>query len=465
MNNHEILKSISFYVQRDNGVQFTETSKMDRIRKILNTNSKYKEIYTGALTSIWVKDNDAERIETPVLLTSHIDNVKDINHPFVAKAVYNKIGDVLAGTFDNTITNAALVDLMCNQDIDDSIVFCFDGDEETGQCRGLREAVHFVKENEMFGDIGAVVSTDVTDEGFNGKKDVQVISQKTGQPVINKATGNIRTEKINDYDKYKLFSLENMTGTATFQENFCKDFLEQHTDDFSFAPHPSETYNLPECMKDKYNNQGFCDEAYTTHDLGLNGMSICLPIKGEMHSDKGCITRPVVYDGYCQNLGSIVNMIASMGRDRMLEKDEALEALHEKPVYTYGNYNYGILHSYDTIEDIEGQMSIGDYLGSTGMDNTEIMECFEASMQGFDDDDTWNLMTITSDTLAGFGLSPEDVDQIMNDWYEDWDYNYAYDENNSFKDFLLHQMDDFTDANMEDITQDMRDGIDYGDYD
>lgn len=439
MDHYEILKSIAL-VQRDNGTRFTRNDKLDRIRKILNTMSEYHELYAGDLTSVWAKGSVAalKQAEMPVLLTSHIDNVKAITKPFVAGGTVEGVGPVLRGTFDNMITNAALIDLMLNQDMPDNVVFCFDGDEETGLCRGLKEAVAHLKEF-FDNDIGCAIATDVTYEGFNGMKAVPLISKKTHETLLDK-DGNVRTENRKDYSNYKLFSIENMSGSRTFQNEFANAFLEHHSDDFAFAPHPSETYKCPEGLKPFYKNTGDCDEGYIIRNLGLNGMSICLPVKGPMHSDDGCITRFNQYDGYCRSLGEVVNMIATMDKEKILGRNEEYEKLAPEPSFSYRNSWYT---SQDSDEYYE-QLSLLDRMREDeefdSVAATEFLEYIE------DETDPFDLIAMAESFLIEHGMDETRAAEMASAWLEDYDYNYSFGGNEedapSMREFLCRYIQD-----------------------
>lgn len=439
MNRYEILKSIAF-VQRDDGHHFTRNDKLDRIRKILNTMSEYREIYAGNLTSVWAKlpEDAIKAIDMPVLLTSHIDNVKAITRPFVAGGTVDGIGPVIRGTFDNMITNAALIDLMLNQDIPDNVVFCFDGDEETGLCRGLKEAVEHL--SEFFdNEIGCAIATDVTYEGFSGKKTVELVSNKTHE-VLKDAKGNARTEVRNDYDNFKLFSVENMSGSRTFQNEFANAFLEKHSDDFAFAPHPNESYKCPEGLKAYYKSTGDCDEGYVIRDLHLNGMSVCLPVKGPMHSDDGCITRFTQYDGYCKNLGEVTTMLATMGKEKILGKNEEYEKLAPEPKYTWSYYdgeyndsNYEQLSMIDMMREIEqfDSFAVTEFINYIG-----------------EETDQWNLLAMACQFLMDHGIKEKRATEMTETWAEDYDYNYAFtggEATMSMREFLCAYIQDIED--------------------
>lgn len=331
MNKFEILNKIAL-VQRDNGTNFTVNDKLNAIREILRSTG-YNEVYAGNLTSVWSKlsEEEIKALPMPCLLTSHIDNVKSIKHPFVS-IEESEGGRIMRGTFDNMATNAALVDIMVNKNVPDNVFFCFDGDEETGNCKGLKEAVEWIKEH-CDNEIGFAIATDVTSEGFDEKNHI---------------------------------SIENMSGSGTFQNNFCLDFLKMKKN-FCLAPHPSETWRLPDCMEDYYEkgHEGWCDEGYVIRDLHLNGMSLCLPTKGPMHSDSGCIAWPEVFSHYVNDLCDTTKMLALMDKERILGTDERYEK--SRSTY-YGNSSYGYGGGYGGY--------YGNYSGYDNYDNDEEEEAY-----------------------------------------------------------------------------------------
>lgn len=448
MDKFEILKSIA-YVQRDNGHEFTVNEKLNRIRKILSL-SGYREI-EGNLTSIWTKLSEEELAgcEMPVLVTSHIDNVKEIRHPFVEYGTVKQVGEVMRGTFDNMATNAALIDCMLNHDIPDNVIFCFNGDEETGMCRGLKEAVKMIQEA-CPNEIGAAIATDVTSEGFHGKKEVPLISNKTGQVLFNKQ-GKVRTETVNDYDNFQLFSIENMSGSRTFQTHVCEKITDyEHRpweqNNIFFAPHPQEIRKIPDCMSDLYHpgHSGECDEGYVIRSLHLRGFSLCLPTQGPMHSDKGCFTRPVQFDAYTNSLAEISSLIATMEKEQLLEIDEDLEVPEPEHLSFTGSGSYYPSYydmMYNDDEEIEGQYTFADAL----LDDPETEEFITDFIDYLEDeDDFWNLTVYAYDYVVDEkGMLDEDeMNMIIESWADEYSYTESFLPEISAKDFIVEKMQD-----------------------
>lgn len=99
-----------------------------------------------------------------ILVSSHADFVPDITKPFCA---FYPDGGLLKGTFDNSITNAAVINLMQEGSLPDNVVFALTGDEETGRCYGAEEAVRTLEASGIRKQDIYPVALDVTFEGFN----------------------------------------------------------------------------------------------------------------------------------------------------------------------------------------------------------------------------------------------------------------------------------------------------------
>ncbi len=440
IHNTEMFKTLQKIAlpQRDNGEKFYVNERLDAIRERLE-DSGYHEVYAGDLTSVWSKKplEELSGIEMPGMITAHIDIVKGIKKPYADNILTSNIGLIMKGTYDNLICDAALVEVMRGGNVPDNVFFCFDGDEETGNCRGFKEASKWIEE--QCGTKAAwAIATDVTDEGFFGEN------------------GN------SDYKDHKDISIENLCGSWTFQNNFCLEFL-KHKDvpkaiksteeakeetakeaenteaaeqaenietvevvetesteaeptdirrgAFGFVPR--STWNMPACMKDYYGGSiGECDEAWTIKDLGINGASLCIPIKGPMHSDKGCYARPESYLMFIDNLEMIGIMLSEMDRDKILGHDEQYDP--PKSSYSYSGYGGSSYSYYDT-----------DYSNYNRYRNY----AYDAEEENEDDEFAEYVSTITDTIYEGYSCSDcrdleENADALIMMIEEDWDYNY-----------------------------------------
>lgn len=423
--------------QRDNGKKFYVNERLDAIRERL-ADSGYHEIYAGDLTSVWSKKplEELSGIEMPGMITAHIDIVNQIKKPFADNILTSDVGLVMKGTYDNLICDAALVEVMRGGNVPDNVFFCFDGDEETGQCRGFKEAAKWIE-----GQCGTkpawAIATDVTEEGFFGEKFFAEDGKK-------------------NYRDHKDISIENLCGSWTFQNNFCLEFLKhkdapkaaekteesaetsEETKDSenetqaaeetetvgqaeptdirrgSFTFVPRSTWNMPVCMKDYYEGStGECDEAWTIKELGINGASLCMPIHGPMHSDKGCYARPESYLMFIDNLEMIGTMLAEMDRDKILGHDEQYDP--KTPEYSsYGGY-YGSGYGGINYSNYSYYHNYGAYDSEYDEEEDEEDEFIQ-----YKD----GVVEVIAECFPDFSDSVESMESLFMAIDEDWDYNY-----------------------------------------
>jgi putative aminopeptidase FrvX len=151
----EILRQINIKCE-DDAKGFKDSEKIGRIDKILKK-TKYKRIHDGHLTKIYSQLNIREIAgKSLVLVSSHIDTVY--------KNFYEMEGrDVVAGTLDNSITNAILIDLLVRNDLPENVTVAFTGNEEK-ESLGVDETISFLHSAKA--RAGIVVSLDITNRGY-----------------------------------------------------------------------------------------------------------------------------------------------------------------------------------------------------------------------------------------------------------------------------------------------------------
>jgi hypothetical protein len=245
MTDIEIMKALCV-PSYSNSSGFTEDEKRTVMRELLK-DSGYTE-YEGTLTSVWTK---SDNITT--LVSTHIDMVHAITRPFA------ELNDgIYSGTWDNLITNSAIVSLMMEGAFADNVALAFDGEEESCSFAGLREALYHLENIQM--PLKHVITTDVTHEAY-----------ESGVAV----------------------SIENMNSNE-----------EEHEDMFSKITQVfGEDYHIP--------TFGAPDEAYLLKrlDTHIPGFSYCIPSSGPMHSNMGMTVEEDVYIRYRDGLAKLANIL------------------------------------------------------------------------------------------------------------------------------------------------------------
>ena len=233
---------------RDDGVKFTDTRRLDAIAACVG--EKWRLLVDGNLCRIYAQDDFDPQMPV-VVVSSHVD--------MVASRCYADCGDELwKGSFDNLITNAAVVACMEQSLFSTNVLVAFTGDEEEDS-RGADEVVRSLRKKKGI-RIGFVIATDVTDAGWNEGKHftIENIFPEGGQPVA--------------------------------------DLLSR------WLPLVSDMDIRPKVVV-----EGECDEAWQYDEHDLKCCSVCLPCHGDMHSEEGVEVRPISVVIYTEVLRRFAN--------------------------------------------------------------------------------------------------------------------------------------------------------------
>ena len=249
MSYSELLKQLTVDC-KDDGVRFF---KQDRIREIqsLLENSTYQLLYAGNLCLLYGKKTSMEHYR--VLVSSHIDCV------YTECFVTEDSDEYWKGTFDNSATNAAIIDLMLEGALDDSVLIAFTGDEEKNSA-GAVEVLQLLQEKDC--PIERAIVLDVTNEGWQDEADFSIENDR-GFDII---TG------------FQIVSL--------FQESNLPCV-------FVHEAEPDETWEY-------YSYQ-------TDERPRIPCLSLCLPVLGNMHEDTGVWLRKSSIIPYKQILKNLAN--------------------------------------------------------------------------------------------------------------------------------------------------------------
>ena len=207
-----------------------ETDRLKFIEYILKY-SGYYQMKIG-LCNLFFKVAPDMSGEPVTIISSHIDTHLDITKPFIEQIGENKI----IGTFDNSITNAAVLVLMLDDMLPDNVAVAFTGGEEYGLI-GANDLAEYLSGN---GINARIIVTDVTDRGYKEKAVASVENRCN-------STG---------WSSY-------ITGELFDETPYTIHYTGNHEDDETAA----------------YDN------------YGIECFSLCIPTKGEMHSNKGLKAR------------------------------------------------------------------------------------------------------------------------------------------------------------------------------
>ncbi len=142
----------------DDGFRFTDLSRINQIKAILEADQKYKLRHDGYVSLIYQHQNYNPN-EDSVLISSHIDSV----HPNHFTSDFD--AQTWVGSFDNSSTNAALLTLMTSAALSPQVMIAFTGDEEADG-HGADEVVRFFETTPSAGNLDVVICLDVTPEGY-----------------------------------------------------------------------------------------------------------------------------------------------------------------------------------------------------------------------------------------------------------------------------------------------------------
>lgn len=250
---------------RDNGSVFTVTDRLDAIAALLK-DSEYIRVETDALCHLYARKPLEELPETLVVFSAHVDCESHLTRFFAEEA--DGDGEMLRGTFDNAATDAALVYHMMQFGFAEHIVFAFTGDEEENG-RGAVTLARFLKKKGK--RIQLAIVTDVTEEAFDD------------------AYVTLENNFWEENDGKKLVSIiERIVRKWKFvPEDPCDIpwYIPQH------AVIPQESAE---------------DESWDYDEEEVPACSICVPVRGDMHSDAGVLMKAESFEYYINYLGKIL---------------------------------------------------------------------------------------------------------------------------------------------------------------
>lgn len=269
--------------------RFGKWKKRDKVNKAIELSGDYLPT-EGNCCVLFSKVPIENLPEGPILLiSSHADFVPQIKHPWCEEE-----GDFFKGTFDNSITNATVLNLMQMGELPENVILALTGDEETGGCYGAKEALSILEHLGVPLENIYPIALDVTHEGF----DCFVRFQDRAVPIV--------------------YTIENVSRRDAKITNIAERLSEQNQE-LQFVCSPIDA--VPKGVSSYHYGQyrSWFDEGYAYRNFCGRGFSVCIPCKGEMHSETGLYVNKEVYYGYNQALLTF------------------LEAYNEKLCETYKN--------------------------------------------------------------------------------------------------------------------------------
>ena len=232
---------------KDDGEIFTNFDRVNAIKSLL-ASTDYELIKEGKLFLLYSKAPlEGKEI---VLISSHIDSV--YNHCFCQE----EGDDYFKGTFDNSLTNAAVIYNMLHDKFDENVVVAFTGDEEKDSGGCLELIGHLINQTNC--KVRFALVTDVTNEGW-----------ETACP----------------------FSIENDLGIDLFTAHQIVEVLSPFQYNFVHDAEP--------------------DESWDYDGVGIPCLTLCTPVLGNMHGDEGTLVRKAGLPTYCHVLGLLANMLSN----------------------------------------------------------------------------------------------------------------------------------------------------------
>ena len=232
----------------DNGKKFTRTDRLDNICELL-WNSSYRRINANGLFHLYSKVPLSELPDEIVVISSHVDCQRQITKCFSKD--YDD--DLMQGTFDNSLTNAMTVSLMFEDALAMNVVVAFTGDEEEDSTGAADVAAFFRNLHKKI----KVIVLDVTDMGWR---------------------------------EGCAFTIENNFWSDTTGKVVSR--LSAETG-YPWRFVPSDPYEIPAYIPNKYviGQEAEPDESWEYDEHKVECFSLCIPTKGEMHSDNGVLVR------------------------------------------------------------------------------------------------------------------------------------------------------------------------------
>ena len=260
---YEILKAVTVR-NYDNGRMFTASDRLDTISKLL-WNSPYRRINAQGLFHLYAA-RPIEQIRNSIILVStHVDTDMNITRFFTGE---NDDG-LMKGTFDNSITNAAILQLMLSGVLPENVVVAFTGGKEADY-EGAKQVSRYLKK--AGADIEMAVVLDVTNMGWKENGDFTI-------------ENDFWTEEQGN----KVIALMKSLSGQWF-------FVPENTDDVPPYIYSDRVIRI----------EAEEDETWTYDSLDITCFSLRIPVYGSRRSDKGILADKASLGNYVKALEKIL---------------------------------------------------------------------------------------------------------------------------------------------------------------
>lgn len=250
----------------DNGMEFTNSGRLDVIETMLGS-TKYQRVNRKGLFHLYSKKPLSLMQGPLVLLSSHVDCEKKITQCF-SEVVESKM---LRGTYDNSITNAAVLSLMLEDMLAENVIVAFTGNEEVSSIGALQLAQYL----QNYTNDVTVIVLDVSYEGYDQRADFTI--------------------ENNFWSK----NIGMVTVEIAKQSGYSWRFV------------PKAEAQMPEYVpeENRIYQDAAADESWDYEDF-FPCFSFCLPVgEGEMHDNRGVIARQKSFLHYMEVLAEIANVL------------------------------------------------------------------------------------------------------------------------------------------------------------
>lgn len=264
MNFFDVLNYITA-PNSDNGRYFLVDQRLEKIDQLL-FNTKYRKVNPDGLFVLYAA-KPIHEIDHPIIVSSHVDCVPENMNCFVEYVDQ----ETVRGTFDNLVTNAAILNLMVNNELPDNVLIAFTGDEEN-ESKGARHLSKFLSKRQLK---ALIVVLDVTDMGWKEGAD---------------------------------FSIENNFWKTPFGTSVMSVVQKQECN-WVFVPSDPDAIPAYVPQNHVFHIEAEEDESWEYDEQGIECFSFCLPVYGDMHDRRGVIVRKNACLKYIKALKSIVSVI------------------------------------------------------------------------------------------------------------------------------------------------------------
>ena len=257
-------------LNRDDGVVFTDTTRLDVISELLE-GTGYQKVNDQMLFHMYAKKPLREMKKT-ILVSSHVDCEKNIS-----KCFFRELDDnMIQGTFDNGLTNALILSLMLKGELPDDVIIAFTGDEEENGT-GAKNVASFLKSEGKIPRMTVVL--DATEEGW-------------------------KTESH--------FTIENDFWDYGKDMNVMKQVISRLDGKWNFVP--GDLQDIPKFIdKEKIIYvPSYDDESWDYDEEYMSCFSFCVPTEGEMHCDDGILARKESCISAERNLSKILCSLSEL---------------------------------------------------------------------------------------------------------------------------------------------------------